>query len=108
MKKTLALILAALAVLLCFAACGKKDDTPSVYYLNFKPEQDTQWKALAKTDTEKTGIPVTVAPTHLRIPPSGKGMRPAYQSKNPFLTASRSSSSTRSVRPASSARLRAA
>lgn len=49
MKKTLALVLAALAILLCFAACGKKDDTPSVYYLNFKPEQDTQWKALAKT-----------------------------------------------------------
>ena len=60
MKKTLALVLAALAVLLCFAACGKKDDTPSVYYLNFKPEQDTQWKALAKTYTEKTGVPVTV------------------------------------------------
>ena len=60
MKKTLALVLAALAILLCFAACGKKDDTPSVYYLNFKPEQDTQWKALAKTYTEKTGIPVNV------------------------------------------------
>lgn len=60
MKKTLALLLAALAILLCFAACGKKNDTPSVYYLNFKPEQDTQWKALAKTYTEKTGVPVTV------------------------------------------------
>lgn len=60
MKKIIALILAALAVVLCFAACGKKEDTPSVYYLNFKPEQDTQWKALAKTYTEKTGIPVTV------------------------------------------------
>ena len=50
---------------LCFtlpflAACGKKADTPSVYYLNFKPEQDVQWKALAAKYTEKTGVPVTV------------------------------------------------
>lgn len=60
MKKIIALVLAALAIVLCFAACGKKEDTPSVYYLNFKPEQDGQWKALAKTYTEKTGVPVTV------------------------------------------------
>ena len=26
----------------------------SVYYLNFKPEQDEQWQALAKTYTEQT------------------------------------------------------
>ena len=31
-----------------------------VYYLNFKPEQDEQWQALAKVYTEQTGIPVTV------------------------------------------------
>ena len=31
-----------------------------VYYLNFKPEQDEQWQQLAKTYTEKTGVPVTV------------------------------------------------
>ena len=31
-----------------------------VYYLNFKPEQDPQWQELAKTYTEKTGVPVTV------------------------------------------------
>ena len=31
-----------------------------VYYLNFKPEQDEQWQALAKRYTEQTGVPVTV------------------------------------------------
>ena len=31
-----------------------------VYYLNFKPEQDEQWQALAKKYTEETGVPVTV------------------------------------------------
>ena len=36
------------------AAAGK------VYYLNFKPEQDEAWQALAKTYTEETGVPVTV------------------------------------------------
>lgn len=36
------------------AAAGK------VYYLNFKPEQDEQWQALAKVYTEQTGVPVTV------------------------------------------------
>ena len=32
----------------------------SVYYLNFKPEQDQQWKDLAASYTEQTGVPVTV------------------------------------------------
>lgn len=32
----------------------------SVYFLNFKPEQDAQWQAIAKAYTESTGIPVTV------------------------------------------------
>lgn len=32
----------------------------SVYYLNFKPEQDEQWQDLAKAYTEETGVPVTV------------------------------------------------
>ena len=38
------------------AACADA----SVYYLNFKPEQDAQWQDLAKVYTEKTGVPVTV------------------------------------------------
>ena len=32
----------------------------SVYYLNFKPEQDQQWQDLAKAYTDETGVPVTV------------------------------------------------
>lgn len=32
----------------------------SVYYLNFKPEQDMAWQKLASFYTQKTGIPVTV------------------------------------------------
>ena len=40
---------------------GDKDGAKgSVYFLNFKPEQDEQWKALAKAYTEKTGVDVTV------------------------------------------------
>lgn len=31
-----------------------------VYYLNFKPEQDTQWQDLAAAYTDETGVPVTV------------------------------------------------
>ena len=31
-----------------------------VYYLNFKPEADEQWQALAKTYTQETGVPVMV------------------------------------------------
>ena len=64
MKKILALIL---ALVLCFGlvACGGSGDdaaeeTGSVYYLNFKPEQDAQWQALAASYTEQTGVPVTV------------------------------------------------
>ncbi len=59
LKKIFALSLA-LLMLMPLYGCRKKADTPSVYYLNFKPEQDTQWKALAATYTEKTGVPVTV------------------------------------------------
>ena len=32
----------------------------SVYYLNFKPEQDEAWQNLAKAYTEETGVEVTV------------------------------------------------
>ena len=57
MKKIIALALAlVLCVALATAACAEA----SVYYLNFKPEQDAQWQELAKVYTEKTGVPVTV------------------------------------------------
>ena len=69
MKKFLAMLLA-LVMALSLVACGeKKDDTKteggdtatgSVYYLNFKPESDDAWKALAATYTEKTGVPVKI------------------------------------------------
>ena len=57
MKKIIALVLAlVLCVALATAACAEA----SVYYLNFKPEQDAQWQELAKIYTEKTGVPMTV------------------------------------------------
>ena len=73
MKKIIALLLVAMMVVGLFAACGGETTTPetngnndttevkgSVYYLNFKPEQDQAWQDLAKAYTDATGIPVTV------------------------------------------------
>ena len=57
MKKIIAL---ALALVLCMAIATAACADASVYYLNFKPEQDAQWQELAKVYTEKTGVPVTV------------------------------------------------
>ena len=57
MKKIIAL---ALALVLCMALATAACADASVYYLNFKPEQDAQWQDLAKVYTEKTGVPVTV------------------------------------------------
>ena len=57
MKKIIAL---ALALVLCLAMATATCADASVYYLNFKPEQDAQWQELAKVYTEKTGVPVTV------------------------------------------------
>ena len=59
-KKVLSLVLALAMVVAMFAGCGAKEDTASVYYLNFKPEQDEAWQNLAKAYTEATGIEVTV------------------------------------------------
>ena len=63
MKKLLSLLLVA-AMVLSLAVCAgttvKADAEGSVYYLNFKPEQDEAWQKLAKVYTEKTGVPVTV------------------------------------------------
>ena len=46
------------------AATDAKTEAPaaagSVYYLNFKPEQDEAWQKLAAKYTEETGVPVTV------------------------------------------------
>ena len=85
MKKLLAVLLA-LVMVLSLVACGAapaetpntpaepetpateepaaEPETPaatgSVYYLNFKPESDEAWQALAETYTKQTGVPVTV------------------------------------------------
>ena len=75
MKKVFALLLS-LTMVLSLAACGSSNSdnstpsdsastdsstpTGSVYYLNFKPEQDEAWQNLAKVYTEETGVPVTV------------------------------------------------
>lgn len=40
--------------------CGGDMGEGRVYYLNFKPEQDAAWQALAKSYTKQTGVPVTV------------------------------------------------
>ncbi len=61
MKRTYLALLGVLLLLAgCLTGCAKKEDTPSVYYLNFKPEQGDDWQALAKAYTEKTGVPVKV------------------------------------------------
>ena len=78
MKKTIAMLLA-LVMVFALCACGGSSapaatqapaaeapaaEAPAaegaVYYLNFKPEQDHQWQALAALYTETTGVPVTV------------------------------------------------
>ena len=57
MKKIIAF---ALAACLCLALAVTASAEGSVYYLNFKPEQDPQWQELAKLYTEKTGVEVKV------------------------------------------------
>ena len=60
MKKYLALILTLIFIVGAFSGCGEKDDKGSVYYLNFKPEQDSAWQQLAKDYTDQTGVEVKV------------------------------------------------
>ena len=59
MKKINALTLVLILAVGLFAGC-KSSDKGSVYFLNFKPEADSAWQALAKTYTEKTGVTVKV------------------------------------------------
>ncbi|KAA8745022.1 ABC transporter substrate-binding protein [Corynebacterium tuscaniense] len=44
---------------LCLSACGQNNG-PSVYYLNFKPEQAKTFELIAEEYTAETGIPVKV------------------------------------------------
>ena len=62
-KRLLSLALVSVLALSSIVGCSgkkEKEEKGSVYYLSFKPEQDEQWKALAKAYTEKTGVDVTV------------------------------------------------
>ena len=74
MKKVLATLLAGVLAASMLVGCGggKTEETKaasneaasseggSVYFLNFKPEQDEAWQNLAKVYTEETGVEVTV------------------------------------------------
>ena len=79
MKKTIKIIVSAvlcLCVLMGIASCaacdacrenmddmingGGTSQNGRVYYINFKPEQDVAWQALAKAYTKKTGVEVTI------------------------------------------------
>lgn len=62
MKRVLSVALVlTLALVLAFGlvACGGSSG-PSVYFLNFKPEQDEAYQAIAKEYTEATGVSVKV------------------------------------------------
>ena len=64
-KKLLSALFIGVMALSLLAGCGSKDDGDkeakgSVYYLNFKPEAEAAWQALAKTYTEETGVTVKV------------------------------------------------
>ena len=71
-KKLLSLALVGALGLTSLVGCGSSDDggsgsgnndggaKGSVYYLSFKPEQDEQWKALAKAYKDETGVDVQV------------------------------------------------
>ncbi|RHQ01170.1 extracellular solute-binding protein [Roseburia sp. AM51-8] len=68
LKKVLALTMVATMAVGAFVGCGSskdggdsaKSDSGKVYYLNFKPEADDAWQALAKEYTKETGVDVTV------------------------------------------------
>jgi len=68
MKKILSVLMASAMVAGMAAGCstpsgsssGSTDAKGKVYYLNFKPEADDDWQALAKAYTDETGVPVTV------------------------------------------------
>ena len=67
-KRFLATLLTLMLMLALLSACGggggggssQSSAAGTVYYLNFKPEQDKDWQNLAKVYTEKTGVKVDV------------------------------------------------
>jgi len=77
-KKLLSAFLCIAMASTLLVGCGSKEEKPAdesstvtqqedtetaegaVYYLNFKPEQEQQWKDLAEIYTAETGVPVTI------------------------------------------------
>ena len=61
-SRVLATTAAAALTATSLVACGGSGDEagPSVYFLNFKPEQDAAYQQIAKEYTEETGVPVKV------------------------------------------------
>ncbi len=61
MKKIISVLCVLLLCCTLLSGCNMaKSGEGGVYYLNFKPEQDAAWKALAKKYTDETGVKVTV------------------------------------------------
>ena len=60
MKRIISLLCILVIGFTCLCGCAKRSGAGEVYYLNFKPEQDKQWKALAQKYTKETGVKVTV------------------------------------------------
>lgn len=60
MKRIITLLIITSFILCLFTGCGKKTAQGEVYYLNFKPEADAAWQALAEEYTRLTGVKVTV------------------------------------------------
>lgn len=50
----------ALFAAILLSGCGGKEDTGSVYYLNFKPEAAETWEKIAADYTKETGVEVKV------------------------------------------------
>ena len=63
MKRLFTILLSVCLILCFFSGCGEEEAAEQkgkVYYLNFKPEQDTAWQNLAKEYTKETGVEVKV------------------------------------------------
>ena len=60
MRKILSVLLVVTCLVLGFSLISCEKEVGSVYYLNFKPEQDAAWQRLAKKYTEETGVEVKV------------------------------------------------
>ncbi len=60
MKKLLCLLLTFALALTMLGSVAIAEGTGSVYFLNFKPEADEAWQALAKVYADKTGVSVNV------------------------------------------------